>query len=51
MFVFRLRFIHQQNHWYYLEPLVLMDDWNCPVPSQVTWEYNLSPLNEMHIHQ
>ena len=28
-----------------------MDHWNCPVPSQVTWENNQSPLNEMHIHQ
>ena len=28
-----------------------MDHWNCPVPSQVTWENNPSPLNEMHIHQ
>ena len=28
-----------------------MDHWNCPVPNQVTWENNLSPLNEMHIHQ
>ena len=28
-----------------------MDHRNCPIPSQVTWENNLSPLNEMHIHQ
>ena len=34
-----------------IEPLVPMDHRNCPVPSQVTWENNLSPLNEMHIHQ
>ena len=32
-------------------PLVPMDHRNCPVPSQVTWENNQSPLNEMHIHQ
>ena len=32
-------------------PLVPMDHWNCPVPSQTTRENNLSPLNEMHIHQ
>ena len=32
-------------------PLVPMDHWNCPVPNQVTWENNLSPLNEMYIHQ
>ena len=28
-----------------------MDHRNCPVLSQVTWENNQSPLNEMHIHQ
>ena len=28
-----------------------MDHRNCPVPSQVTWENNQSPLNEMHIHR
>ena len=28
-----------------------MDHRNCAVSSQVTWENNLSPLNEMHIHQ
>ena len=28
-----------------------MDHLNCPVPSQVTWENNQSPPNEMHIHQ
>ena len=28
-----------------------MDHRDCPVPSQVTWENNLSPLNVMHIHQ
>ena len=28
-----------------------MDHQNWPVSSQVTWENNLSPLNEMHIHQ
>ena len=32
-------------------PLVPMDHLNCPIPSPVTWENNLSPLNEMHIHQ
>ena len=32
-------------------PFVPMDHWNCPVPSQTTWENNLSLLNEMHIHQ
>ena len=32
-------------------PLVPMDHRNCPVPSQVTWENNLSPLNEMHLQQ
>ena len=31
--------------------MVPTDHWNCPVLSQVTWENNLSPLNEMHIHQ
>ena len=34
-----------------IEPLVPMDHLNCAVSSQVTWENNLSPLNEMHIHQ
>ena len=28
-----------------------MDHRNYPVPSQVTWENNQSPLNEMHIHR
>ena len=28
-----------------------MDQRNCPVPSQVTWENNQIPLNEMHMHQ
>ena len=28
-----------------------MDQGNCPVPSQVTWENNQIPLNEMHMHQ
>ena len=28
-----------------------MDHRNCPAPSQVTWENNQSPLNEIHIHQ
>ena len=31
--------------------LVPMDHRNKPVPSQATWENNLSPLNVMHIHQ
>ena len=34
-----------------IEPLVPIDHWNCPVPSQATWENNLSPLYEMHINQ
>ena len=32
-------------------PFVPMDHWNSPLPSQTTWENNLSHLNEMHIHQ
>ena len=27
-----------------------MNHWSCPVPSQVTWENNLSPLNERRIY-
>ena len=34
-----------------IEPSVPMDRQNCPVTSQATWENNLSPLYEMHIHK
>ena len=48
-------FLHHWNDSHFLlvpmVPLVPMDHRNCPVLSQVTWENNLSPLNEMHIHQ